>query len=142
MDSQSTENNQISGTNKKVIIVGAGPGGLSAGMLLASKGYSVHIYEKEEKVGGRNSFIKLGDYVFDIGPTFLMMKDVLETVFEKSGKNIDDFIEVVKLDPMYHLKFSPVLLRFLEGKWKDGRAVFDPTKHHSLLSMCNIDENL
>ena len=73
--------------NKKVIIIGAGPGGLSAGMLLSSKGYSVDIYEKEDKVGGRNSFFKLGEYTFDIGPTFLMMKDVLEGIFEASGKN-------------------------------------------------------
>jgi phytoene desaturase len=92
--------------NKKVIIVGAGPGGLSAGMILASKGYSVDILEKEDRVGGRNSFFKMGDYVFDIGPTFLMMKDVLEDVFEKSGKKLEDFVETVKLDPMYRLKFA------------------------------------
>ena len=98
-------NNTLS-SNKKVIIVGAGPGGLSAGMLLASKGYSVDIYEKEDRVGGRNSFFKLGDYVFDIGPTFLMMKDVLEDIFEKSGKKLEDFIEATQLDPMYRLKFA------------------------------------
>ena len=104
MVSHSFENKTVS--NKKVIIVGAGPGGLSAGMLLASKGYSVDIYEKEEKVGGRNSFFNLGDYVFDIGPTFLMMKDVLEDVFEKSGKRLEDFVETIRLDPMYRLKFA------------------------------------
>ena len=31
---------------KKIIIVGAGPGGVAAGLLLSSKGYSVKIYEK------------------------------------------------------------------------------------------------
>ncbi|HQO10096.1 MAG TPA: phytoene desaturase family protein [Clostridiales bacterium] len=92
--------------NKKVIIVGAGPGGLSAGMLLASKGYNVHIYEKKNEVGGRNSFFRLGNYTFDIGPTFFMMKDVLEAVFEKSGKKLEDFVESVRLDPMYRLKFA------------------------------------
>ncbi len=93
-------------SGKRVIIIGAGPGGLSAGMLLASKGYSVDIFEKEDRVGGRNSYFKLGDYVFDIGPTFLMMKDVLENIFEKSGKRLEDFVETVKLDPMYRLKFA------------------------------------
>ena len=92
--------------NKNVIIIGAGPGGLSAGMLLASKGYSVDIYEKQDKHGGRNSFFRLGDYVFDIGPTFFMMKDVLETIFHKCGKNLEDFVEVVRLDPMYRLTFA------------------------------------
>lgn len=106
MISKSIKKDPISDIGKKVIIVGAGPGGLSAGMLLASRGYSVDIHEKEEKVGGRNSFFKLGDYVFDIGPTFLMMKDVLETIFERSGQRIGDFIEAVQLDPMYRLKFA------------------------------------
>lgn len=92
--------------DKKVIIVGAGPGGLTAGMLLASKGYMVDIYEKQNEVGGRNSFFRLGNYVFDIGPTFFMMKDVLEAVFEKSGKKLEDFVEVIRLDPMYRLKFA------------------------------------
>jgi len=92
--------------DKRVIIVGAGPGGLSAAMLLASKGYSVDIYEKEDRVGGRNSFFRLGDYVFDLGPTFFMMKDVLEGIFEKTGKRLEDFVETVRLDPMYRLKFA------------------------------------
>lgn len=92
--------------NKKVVIIGAGPGGLAAGMLLASKGYNVHIYEKKDRIGGRNSFFRLGNYTFDIGPTFFMMKDVLEAVFEKSGKKLEDFVESVRLDPMYRLKFA------------------------------------
>ena len=98
--------------NKKVIIIGAGPGGLAAGMLLSSKGYCVDIYEKEDRVGGRNSYFKLGDYIFDIGPTFFMMKDVLENIFEKCGRKLEAYADVIKLDPMYRLKFS------------DGRQLF------------------
>lgn len=91
---------------KSVIIVGAGPGGLAAGMLLAHKGYAVTIYEKESQVGGRNGSIKLGDYTFDIGPTFLMMKDVLEYLFTATGKKLDDYADIMQLDPMYRLKFN------------------------------------
>ncbi len=91
---------------KKVIIVGAGPGGLAAGMLLASRGYSVDIHEKMNGIGGRNSSLKLGDYLFDVGPTFFMMKDVLENIFLKCGKKLDDFVNVIPLDPMYRLKFG------------------------------------
>ncbi len=92
--------------DKKIVIVGAGPGGLSAGMLLAAKGYKVTIYEKENRVGGRNSYFRLGDYCFDMGPTFLMMKDVLENIFTKSGKQLDDYVEVTRLDPLYRLNFA------------------------------------
>jgi phytoene desaturase len=106
MTVDSQKRGSVSPAGKKVIIVGAGPGGLAAGMLLSSKGYSVDMYEKENEVGGRNSFFKMGDYTFDIGPTFFMMKDVLETIFAKSGKNLEDFVEVIRLDPMYRLKFA------------------------------------
>jgi len=121
---QSKRNGFLSTTGKKVIIVGAGPGGLSAGMLLASKGYSVDIHERQKEVGGRNSFFRIGSYIFDIGPTFFMMKDVLETVFEKSGKKLEDFIKVVRLDPMYRLKFA------------DNRELYpSPDKEKMRLSM-------
>ena len=91
---------------KKIIIVGAGPGGLAAGMLLAHQGYDTIIYEKQEYIGGRNSSFKLGDYTFDLGPTFFMMKDVLEGIFQTTGKNMEDCFEITHLDPMYRLKFS------------------------------------
>ena len=58
---------------KKIAIVGAGPGGLSAGMLLANKGHKVEIFEKKPYIGGRNSELKLGEYKFDLGPTFFLM---------------------------------------------------------------------
>ncbi len=123
----SPNRDNLSTVSKKVIIVGAGPGGLTAGMLLASKGYSIDIYEKQSKVGGRNSFFKIGDYVFDIGPTFFMMKDVLEAIFHKSKKKLEDFVEVIQLDPMYRLKFA------------DGKELFpSPDKEKMKLTMENF----
>jgi phytoene desaturase len=91
---------------KRVIIVGAGPGGLAAGMMLAHKGYDVRVFEKQEYVGGRNSSFRLGEYVFDLGPTFFMMTDVLERIFDFTGRQLSDYVETTELDPMYRLKFS------------------------------------
>ncbi len=93
-------------SKKKVIIIGAGPGGLAGGMILAKNGLDVHMYEKEAIVGGRNGFIQAGDFRFDIGPTFFLMKDVLEKVFELGGRKLDDYVDLVKLDPMYKLAFK------------------------------------
>lgn len=89
----------------KVIIVGAGPGGLSAGMLLAHAGYQVEIYERKYTVGGRNAAIRLGDFTFDTGPTFLMLLEVLEELFTITGRSIDDYLDIRDIDPFYRLKF-------------------------------------
>jgi phytoene desaturase len=39
---------------KRIAIIGAGPGGLAAAMLLAHEGFEVHVYEQKSQVGGRN----------------------------------------------------------------------------------------
>ena len=91
---------------KKVIIIGAGPGGLSAGMILANKGYEVDIFEKQNYVGGRNSSFKLGNYTFDLGPTFFMMIDILEEIFKITGRDLHKYVEIKEIDPMYRLMFN------------------------------------
>jgi len=91
--------------DKHIAIVGAGPGGLTAGMLLAKQGYKVSMYEKRPIVGGRNEAIKLGPYTFDTGPTFLMMTNILREVFEEAGRSLDKYCDVKPLDPMYKLSF-------------------------------------
>lgn len=97
--------------NKKIIIIGAGPGGLTAGMILSSKGYKVGIYEKESEVGGRNGSIIQDGFKFDIGPTFLMLKPILDEVFKESGEDINKYLKFYDLDPMYELIFKDKKLK-------------------------------
>ncbi len=91
---------------KRVVVVGAGPGGLTAGMILARRGCDVTLFEKDDRVGGRNRTLEIDGFVFDVGPTFLMMKYILDEVFELAGKKIDDYLDVAPLDPMYVLNFG------------------------------------
>lgn len=93
---------------KSVIIIGAGPGGLTAAMLLAGQGFEVTLYEKEFHLGGRNAALTLGqnnEYIFDTGPTFLMMTFILREMFEAVGRNIEDYCKIIPMDPMYRLSF-------------------------------------
>ncbi|MEK4129161.1 phytoene desaturase family protein [Solibacillus sp. FSL W8-0474] len=90
---------------KKIAVVGAGPGGLAVAMLMAHKGYDVTIYEKQAYVGGRTSEIKIGEYKFDMGPTFLNMLYIAEEIFELTGRNINDYVDLIDLNPMYQLIF-------------------------------------
>ena len=92
--------------NKKIIIIGAGPGGLTAGMILAHRGFQVQIIEKNSTVGGRNAALQMGPYRFDTGPTFLMMSFILKEMFAEAGENIDKYLKLIDLDPFYHLSFT------------------------------------
>jgi len=93
------------GKKKNVVIVGAGPGGLATAMLLAQRGFRVQVFEKQDVIGGRNAEVKLGEYRFDLGPTFLMMKFLLDELFAEGGRNSSDYLQFRKLDPMYALNF-------------------------------------
>ena len=91
---------------KKVIIVGAGPGGLTSGMILARRGFDVTIVEKQNRVGGRNAELKVGDFSFDTGPTFLHQKFTLDEVFAEAGAKPEDYMDLVLLDPMTRLTWG------------------------------------
>jgi phytoene desaturase len=91
---------------KHVVVIGAGPGGLTSAMILARKGYRVTLCEKKMEVGGRNGAIRLGEYVFDIGPTFLMMDFLLRQAFEDAGRQAQDYLQLSRLEPMYQLSFA------------------------------------
>jgi phytoene desaturase len=91
---------------KKALIIGAGPGGLTAGMLLAHNGYQVDIFEQKDHIGGRNAAIQLGDFTFDTGPTFLMLTDVLYDLFRFVDRNIEDYMDLREIDPLYRLRFK------------------------------------
>lgn len=116
-------------------IVGAGPGGLTAAMLLARRGFKVRIFEKAAQVGGRNAAIIRNGYKFDTGPTFLMMKFILDEVFEEADRNINDYLKPVKLEPMYRLQFKDVrlepttereaMLQQIDGSFPGNRDGYD-----------------
>lgn len=90
---------------KKIAIIGAGPGGLAAAMLLSKKGFKVDVYDKNATVGGRSRAMEIGEYRFDIGPTFLMYIDILKEVFKQSGFDLEKEVDLIRLDPLYKLVF-------------------------------------
>ncbi|KAF0977901.1 hypothetical protein FDP41_003223 [Naegleria fowleri] len=90
----------------RIGIVGGGPGGLSTAMILSAKGFNVTLFEKSPTIGGRTSSLQVGHSKFDLGPTFLMMKFVLDKVFQDSGKKSEHYMKFQRLDPMYRLQFN------------------------------------
>jgi phytoene desaturase len=74
---------------QKVVIVGAGPGGLAAAILLAKSGVEVTVVEKRSTVGGRTSTIEREGFKFDTGPTFFLYPRVLREIFAAAGRDLD-----------------------------------------------------
>lgn len=92
--------------SQRVTIVGAGPGGLAAALLLARHGADVTVLERRDRVGGRCSAIEAEGFRFDMGPTFFLYPRILEEIFEACGTRLADHVEMRKLDPMYRLVFE------------------------------------
>ncbi len=91
---------------QKVLIVGAGPGGLSAAILLAAAGLKVTILERLDTVGGRTSTIRADGFKFDLGPTFFLYPTALEEIFKAAGADLRQEVELVRLDPQYRILFG------------------------------------
>ena len=90
----------------RVVIVGAGPGGLASAMLLAKAGLDVTVVEKRGTVGGRTSTMEVDGFRFDVGPTFFLFPQVLKEIFAACGYSLEQEVPMVRLDPHYRLVFG------------------------------------
>lgn len=84
--------------NRRICVIGAGLGGLSAAIRLANKGFEVDLYEQNNNPGGKAGEIKERGYRFDTGPSLLTMPQVLAQLFSECGENIDEYLILNKLD--------------------------------------------
>ena len=91
---------------QKIVIVGAGPGGLAAAILLAKSGLEITVVEKRGTVGGRTSTIEQDGFKFDTGPTFFLYPRVLREIFAAAGRDLDEEVPMERLDPQYRLVFG------------------------------------
>ncbi|MGI9464744.1 MAG: phytoene desaturase family protein, partial [Aestuariivirgaceae bacterium] len=94
------------GTNRKIVIVGAGPGGLAAAMLLAHRGCDVTLLEARATVGGRTGYIEEQGFCFDIGPTFFLYPEVLQEIFAEVGRDLMAEVPMTQIDPLYRVVFE------------------------------------
>lgn len=83
---------------KRCAVIGAGLGGLSASIRLASLGLEVDLYEKNEKPGGKAGSLRLGGFRFDTGPTLITMPFVIEDLFRSAGERVSDYLTLEPLE--------------------------------------------
>jgi phytoene desaturase len=91
---------------KSAIVVGAGLGGLSTAIRLQHAGWQVKVLEKNSGVGGRCQTLRDDEFTFDAGPTLLLMPDVLRALFRSVGRELDDYLELMRCNPNYRLTFG------------------------------------
>jgi phytoene desaturase len=95
----------VSGPADRVVVVGAGLGGLACALRLAGAGREVTVVEREAHPGGRAGRLSLAGYEFDPGPTVLTMPDLLAETLGAVGENLHDWIELVPVDPAYRAHY-------------------------------------
>ncbi len=114
---------------KKVIVIGSGFGGLATAIRLKSLGLEVTILEKNENVGGHASQLKLSGYTFDMGPSLITAPSIIESVFQAAGRNMANYMNLIKLDPYYRIYFHDKSYVDYSGDNEDMKvqmAKYDP----------------
>ncbi|WP_435019929.1 phytoene desaturase family protein [Tundrisphaera sp. TA3] len=90
----------------RVVVIGAGPGGLAISVLLAQAGLSVTILERLPEVGGRTSALEADGFRFDLGSTFFSYPRALSRILAAIGRDLEAEVPMVRLDPLYRLVFG------------------------------------
>jgi len=92
-------------SKKKVVVIGAGLGGLAVAARLAKAGYQVEVLEKNEHEGGRCDYFEKEGHRFDIGPSIMLMPQLFEILFKDLDKDLYNDLNLVKVDPLYNIHF-------------------------------------
>ena len=86
--------------NKRVAVIGGGLGALSGAIRLAQLGFSVQLFEKNPKIGGKVNEVTLGNYRFDTGASLLTMPFVIDELFDFAGFKRSDYFDFVPIKPI------------------------------------------
>jgi phytoene desaturase len=90
----------------RVVVVGAGLGGLSAAARLAAGGHSVTVLEQADGPGGKLGWYPRDGHAFDTGPSLLTLPDVYRDLFTATGGPLEDAVDLVRLDPAVAYRFA------------------------------------
>lgn len=121
--------------NKKCVVVGAGFAGLSAAASLAKKGFAVTVLEKNNQTGGRARVFKQDGFVYDMGPSWYWMPDVMERFFNSFGKSTTDYFNLIRLSPSYQVIFGVNDVMQLPSDFEELKNVFEEIEPGSAVNL-------
>lgn len=113
---------------KKIAIIGSGFSGLSAAAYSAKQGHEVHVFEKNSSLGGRaRKFTTENGYIFDMGPSWYWMPDIIENFFTDFDKKTSDYFELVPLNPQFEMVFSDGTMQ-IPHDYNEMKNLFETTE--------------
>ncbi len=92
--------------HESIGVIGAGLGGLAAACTLAARGYKVILFERNDWLGGKAAQLEGAGFRFDMGPTIVTIPSVLRRVFSEAGRRLEDYLELIRLDPQWRCFFD------------------------------------
>ena len=90
----------------KVLLVGAGIGGLTAALALAARGVPVRVLEAASHPGGKAGVVEVDGVTIETGPSVLTLPDVFARVFARAGRRLDEVIDLRRLDPGFRYRYA------------------------------------
>jgi phytoene desaturase len=96
---------RVVGPTDRVVVVGAGLGGLSAALRLAGAGREVTVLEREPVPGGRAGRLEIDGYAFDTGPTVLTMPHLIADALGAVGERLADWLDLLPVQPLYRAHY-------------------------------------
>jgi phytoene desaturase len=89
----------------RVVVVGAGLGGLAAAARLARLRHEVTVLEQADRVGGKLNTYTAGGFTWDTGPSLVTLPAALRDLFRKTGRPLDEVLQLVPVDPLVRYRF-------------------------------------
>ncbi len=93
-------------SQERIGVIGGGLGGLAAACTLAARGYKVVLFERNEWLGGKAAQLECAGFRFDMGPTIVTIPSVLRRIFAEAGRRMEDYLDMVRLDPQWRCFFE------------------------------------
>jgi len=92
----------------RVVVVGAGLGGLAVAARLATAGHHVEVLEAAPTWGGKLGTWSRDGFTFDTGPSLLTLPAVYRELFASTGRPLEDVVDLVPVDPVARYRFPAV----------------------------------
>ncbi|WP_346622012.1 phytoene desaturase family protein [Blastococcus montanus] len=90
----------------RVVVVGAGLGGLASAARLTALGHAVTVVEQAPRIGGKLGWFSRDGHAFDTGPSLVTLPQVYRDLFAATGGRLEDAVDLMRLDPAVGYRFA------------------------------------